>query len=155
VAAISVVSGSRAVAEDAVAEALARAWERSDRGEEIASLQAWVMTVAMNLSRSRFRRLRTEMRIGERLAAASRAEVADETRIDARVDVAQALGRLPYRQRAVTVLRYYMGMELKEIADVLSIKEGTVKTSLFRAREKLAVVLGEPHVEEAIDRAEP
>lgn len=52
VAAVGLISGSRPAAEDAVQEALARAWERSERGEHIESLQAWVTTVAMNLARS-------------------------------------------------------------------------------------------------------
>ena len=42
VAAVALISGSRAAAEDAVQEALARAWERSERGEQIESLPAWV-----------------------------------------------------------------------------------------------------------------
>ena len=60
VTAVALVSGSRAAAEDAVQEALARAWERSERGERIESLPAWVTRVAMNLSKSRLRRLRAE-----------------------------------------------------------------------------------------------
>ena len=56
VTAVALVSGSRAAAEDAVQEALARAWERSERGEAIESLPAWVTRVAMNLSKSRLRR---------------------------------------------------------------------------------------------------
>ena len=62
VAAVGLVAGSRAAAEDAVAEALARAWERSDRGDAIDSLPAWVTRVALNLSKSRLRRLRVEAR---------------------------------------------------------------------------------------------
>ena len=50
-AAVSLACGSRAAAEDAVQEALARAWERSERGEHIESLRAWVMKVAINLVR--------------------------------------------------------------------------------------------------------
>ena len=52
VAAVAMVSDSRPAAEDAVCEALARAWERSERGERVESLGAWVTTVAMNLSRT-------------------------------------------------------------------------------------------------------
>jgi RNA polymerase sigma-70 factor (ECF subfamily) len=69
VGAVALVAGSRAAAEDAVQEALARAWERAERGERIDSLPAWVTRVAVNLSRSGFRRLRAELRARERLAA--------------------------------------------------------------------------------------
>ena len=67
---------------------------------------------------------------------------------DARIDVARALADLPQRQREVTVLRYYLGMSVSEIAETLELHEGTVKTSLFRARVALAAALGEPVEEE-------
>src|SRR6266508_239786 len=72
VAAVSLACGSRAAAEDAVQEALARAWERSERGEHIDSLRAWVMKVAINLVRSGFRRKLAERRAREPLRAPAR-----------------------------------------------------------------------------------
>ena len=144
---MALITGSRAAAEDAVQEALARAWERSERGEQIESLPAWVTRVAMNLSKSRLRRMRVE--------AKHRADVALVTAdggstSDSKIDVARALADLPHRQREVTVLRYYLGLNVSEIARTLELNEGTVKTSLFRARKALAAMLGEP-IEEAND----
>jgi DNA-directed RNA polymerase specialized sigma24 family protein len=52
------------------------------------------------------------------------------------------------------VLRYYLGVDVKEVADVLGISEGTVKTTLFRARRALSRALGESDLEEANDRGE-
>ena len=77
-------------------------------------------------------------------------ELADETASasDARIDVSRALADLPQRQREVTVLRYYLGLNVAEIAEALELHEGTVKTSLFRARAALAAALGEPVEEE-------
>src|SRR5438876_11667136 len=69
VAGVALACGSRAAAEDAVQEALARAWERSERGEQYDSLRAWVMRVAINLTRSAYRRTRAERRAREKLAA--------------------------------------------------------------------------------------
>jgi RNA polymerase sigma-70 factor (ECF subfamily) len=145
VAGVAMVTGSLPAAEDAVQEALARAWERSERGERIESLPAWVMRVAMNLSRSRFRRMRAEARARERIAAAVR----PATDVAADVDVRRALAGLPRRQREATVLRYYLGMDVAEIAATLGVAEGTVKVSLHRARQALAKVLGERELEEA------
>ena len=48
VAAVALTSGSRPAAEDAVQEALLRAWQRSEKGDEIDSLEGWVTTVALN-----------------------------------------------------------------------------------------------------------
>jgi RNA polymerase sigma factor (sigma-70 family) len=148
VAAITLVAGSRDAAEDAVQEALARAWERAGT-EQIRSLPAWVTRVSLNLSRSRWRRLRAEAKATERLGAA-----ADQLQTDPRPEVEQALRRLSRRQREVTVLRYYLGMDVAEIASTLDVTEGTVKTQLFRARRALAEVLGDGEQEEVDDPAE-
>jgi RNA polymerase sigma-70 factor, ECF subfamily len=148
VAAVTLVAGSRDAAEDAVQEALARAWERAGT-EQIRSLPAWVTRVSLNLSRSRWRRLRAEAKAAERLGAAS-----EHLQADPRPDVEQALARLSRRQREVTVLRYYLSMDVSEIAGVLDISEGTVKTQLFRARRALAEILGDGEPEEVDDPAE-
>jgi RNA polymerase sigma-70 factor, ECF subfamily len=140
VAAIALVSGSRPGAEDAVQEALARAWERTERGERIESLRAWVMTVALNVVRSGFRRHRAERRATSRLTGTQSAPVAT----DDRVDIARALAALPRRQREATVLRYYLDLDVGEIAMILHVEQGTVKTTLFRARRALSKSLGEP-----------
>ena len=146
VAGVALITGSRAAAEDAVQEALARAWERSERGDRIESLPAWVTRVSVNLSKSRLRRMRVEARHRE----ISDHEVPDGggSASDARIDVTRALSDLPQRQREVTVLRYYLGLNVAEIADTLELHEGTVKTSLSRARAALTAALGEPVEEE-------
>lgn len=147
VAAVALVAGSRDAAEDAVQEALARAWERAG-AEQIRSLPAWVMRVSLNLSKSRWRRLRAEARAQERLSQPPAPAIAEP-----RPDVERALARLPRRQREVTVLRYYLGMDVSEIADTLGVSDGTVKTQLFRARRALAELLGDGEQEEVDDPA--
>jgi RNA polymerase sigma-70 factor (ECF subfamily) len=141
------VSGSRPAAEDAVQEALLRAWERSERGERIDSLPAWVTTVSLNLARSGLRRVLAERRARARLGGADPAEPEDADRID----LERALAALPRRQREAVVLRYYLGMDTREVAQLLHVNEGTVKSTLFRARATLARALGVPETEEAND----
>lgn len=143
VAAMALVSGSRPAAEDAVQEALARAWERSQRGERIENVRAWVTAVALNLVRSRFRRLAAERRAAERLGARLALAGPATSGPEAAIDVGRALAGLPRRQREATVLRYYLDMEVREVATTLGLHEGTVKTSLHRARRALAAALGE------------
>jgi RNA polymerase sigma-70 factor, ECF subfamily len=148
VAAIALTSGSRPAAEDSVQEALLRAWERSEKGEEIDSLEGWVTTVALNLARSGLRRLRSERRARARLTDST----VDETPTADRVDVDRALAMLPRRQREVAVLRYYLQLDTREVASALHLEEGTVKSTLFRARAALAAALGIEEEEEANDR---
>lgn len=68
-----------------------------------------------------------------------------------RLDLERALATLPRRQREAVVLRYYLGMDTREVAEALRVNEGTVKRALFRARATLAQALGVPETEEAND----
>jgi RNA polymerase sigma-70 factor, ECF subfamily len=162
VAGLALACGSRAAAEDAVQEAMARAWERGERGERIESLKAWVTTVALNVTRSGFRRLRAERRARGRLGSGSpshaidsEGEVGTIAAVTDTIDVRRALALLSRRQRQATVLRYYLDMDVAEVAAAMRISEGAAKTTLFRARGALASALGEHEPEEANDVAEP
>src|SRR5919199_2181911 len=66
VVALQLICGSRALAEDAIQEALACAIERTQRGERINSLERWVAVASRNLARSWVRRLGAERRANER-----------------------------------------------------------------------------------------
>jgi RNA polymerase sigma-70 factor, ECF subfamily len=147
VATVALVCGSVATAEDSVQEALARAWEELARGRDIERLAAWVTTVALNLARSQMRRWRSERRARDRLGPlADDLSDAPAASGDAHA-VREALRALPRRQREVTVLRYYLGLDVRETAQRLGIAEGTVKAMLFRARRALAAELGNDDAE--------
>jgi RNA polymerase sigma factor (sigma-70 family) len=127
VAGLALVLGGRAAAEDAVQEALARAWERTMRGQRIDSLRDWVAVVAMNLLRSRLRRLRAEGRATERIADLEGSRTAPTPalhRADERLDLARAMRTLPGRQREALVLHYFGGLGVAEIARAMRMKEG-------------------------------
>jgi RNA polymerase sigma-70 factor (ECF subfamily) len=155
VAGLGVVLGGRVAAEDAVQEALARAWERSMRGEQIESLRGWVAVVAMNLLRSRLRRLGVEFRATERIAARDQAghPHADPTpgSSEERLDLAHALRALPRRQREALVLHYFGGLGIADIARALHTRPGAVKQLLHRGRRSLANALGPSYRQGALD----
>jgi RNA polymerase sigma-70 factor (ECF subfamily) len=138
VGAVSLVTGDLASAEDAVQEAIVRAWERSERGGEIAALDRWVAAVAMNLSRSRLRRLRVERLARPKLVTSPQLEGPSGERLD----VVRALAALPRRQREVAVLRYFVDLSTADIAQEMRTSEGTVKSQLSKARAHLADALG-------------
>jgi len=137
VAAVALITGSRASAEDAVQEALARAWERSARGETIESLPAWTTTVSVNLARSSLRRVLAERRAGTRLPDTAPARADDEELVDLR----RALAGLPRRQREAIVLRYYLDLDVADVARAMGAPEGTAKSLLSRGRAALADAL--------------
>lgn len=142
--AMALVSGNLAAAEDAVQDALVKAWEASERGQRIASLPAWVAATARNLLTDRFRRLMREVRARTRLAAS---EGLTYARIEERADLRRALVRLPPRRRDVAIFYYYLDLDVAEIARALRISEGTVKSSLHRARQALAAALDDDREE--------
>ena len=133
VGAVALVSGSLATAEDAVQEALVRAVEHSNGPDDIEALEPWVVTVALNLSRSRLRRLLVERRVRPKLFQPPTAPPDADA-----VDVRRALTALPRRQREAVVLRYFLDLDVREVASVMGIGEGTAKSTLARAREALA-----------------
>ena len=128
---VTLVTGSQAAAEDVVHEAVARAWVHRD---SIERLDRWVLTVALNLARNRWRKIRRE--VGGR--AVDRQVPAEDGQA---VDLQRALHDLPARQREVVVLHYLLDLPVAEVAELLGLSAGGVKHALFRARRSLAVAL--------------
>jgi RNA polymerase sigma-70 factor (ECF subfamily) len=148
VGAVTLVTGSRDEARDAVDEALARAWAQVRRGRGPDSLGAWVRVVALNLARGRFRHRAVEERARARLAGVG--EDRDHAALGAlNVDARRALAALPRRQREVTVLFYFLDLPVAEIARELKVDEGTVKNALHRARAALRVTLADHGTDDA------
>ncbi|TMR39458.1 sigma-70 family RNA polymerase sigma factor [Nonomuraea zeae] len=145
------LSGRWADAEDLTAEAFLRAYRALagyDR-DRVAALQprAWLMTILMNVwrncARTRSRKPPPDLREepvdtvdpGEGVeAAAVRHETGDE--------LAELLGRLPDEQRAAVVLRHVVDLPVSEIAEVLKIPQGTVKSHVSRGLKRLRALGG-------------
>jgi RNA polymerase sigma-70 factor (ECF subfamily) len=136
-AAVGLVIGSGAQAEEVAQDAFCRALERWDRVRVHASPGAWVQLTALRMAvRSSRRRVR-----GESLAPAWGAATVAEP-VD--VDLLAAVDALPGGQRTAVVLHHLLDLPVAEVADVMGVRPGTVKTHLHRARTRLAEVLGEP-----------
>ena len=131
------VVGDRSEAEDIVQEAFVRAVAAGRRFTETANPEAWLRTTAINLHRSRWRKLRNFSRIKERLAAPQ-----DIPGLDNRLDVIEALRSLPVKQREVIALHYLADLPVDDIAQELGLAPGTVKSRLSRGREAMAQALG-------------
>jgi RNA polymerase sigma-70 factor (sigma-E family) len=122
-----------ATAQDLVQAALAKswfAWSRIDGDAEV-----YVRKVMLNTYASWWKRRWRGEHATETLPDAG---VADRTReLHERDEMWRALGRLPRRQRAVLVLRYYEDRSEAEIADLLGCSPGTVKSQAARGLAKL------------------
>jgi RNA polymerase sigma-70 factor (sigma-E family) len=134
-----VLTGNPAAAEDLVQTALGRSW-RAWRLGRIDDPQAFVRKVMINSYASWYRR-----HGGRETVVANPPETLiaeDEVRrIDDRDAMFRALLTLPPRQRAVIVLRYYEELSELEIAAVMAISPGTVKSQAARALRHLATAL--------------
>ena len=137
---VMAVSGDRLLAEDCAQEALVRAWQHLSAGEELRSLEAWTVRVALNLCRAHHRRSGSEAKALKRLDAEHEDSSGAEVPLGARVQA--AVLALPPRQREVVVLHYLADMDVASIAAAAEISEGAVKNALFNARLTLARRLG-------------
>lgn len=130
-----VLTGSPHDAADLAQEALARlgsAWPRVVRRD---NPDAYVRTTMARLHISWWRRLRRE-RLMPDVPDRPAGDPAIE-RVDATAELWPVLASLPGRQRTVLVLRYYEHRTDDEIAALLGISRGTVRSQASRALEKL------------------
>lgn len=118
-------------AEEAVAEACARALQRWSTVSGMASPDAWAYRVALNVARRRARRQAWEKRFSATLRIGSAAPPEGEHPLWRYVAV------LPQREREVVVLRYVCDLTQQAIADWLEIAPGTVAATLSHARRHL------------------
>jgi RNA polymerase sigma-70 factor (sigma-E family) len=133
-----VLAGDRSLAEDVVADALVRAYERWPRIVAADQPEAYVLRMVTNQYLSWRRRWsRTVLRADVQPPCGD--EPDDATRHAERDALRQRLAALPPRQRAVLVLRYYCGMSDAEIADALGCSHGTVRGYASRALGALRI----------------
>jgi RNA polymerase sigma-70 factor (sigma-E family) len=129
-----------ATAEDVVQDAFERLHRRWRSLREPESSLAYVRSSVLNGCRSVHRRAAVARKHAPRLAEPAQAAGPDETD---RGEMLAALRHLPRRQREVLVLRYYLDLDIDEVAGTLRISPGTVRSTTFRGLANLARVLQE------------
>lgn len=126
--------GSESIGREAADEALTRAFERWTEVSGYGNPEGWVYRVGLNWARSGFRRRRD--------VPTDRPPDRPHRDPIPHPELEPALLRLPLRQRAVVVLRYYNDWSLDDIARALGIPIGTVKSRLNRALTSLERQVG-------------
>ena len=126
----------RELAEDITQEALYRMLRHWRTVSEYERPEAWVRRVAIRIAVRELQR---------RAARVSKERLGQPTSYDELPDpdVARAVAELAPMQRAAVVLFYWEDRPVHEIAEVLAVSESTVKQHLYRARQRLASLLGE------------
>ena len=130
-------------AEDAVQETYLRAWRALDRFRHEARPRTWLFRILLNTCHDRRRRhgLRRREQGAERLQPADPARRTVRRELVDRV--LDAVDELPPRQRECLLLRVHAGLEYAEIASLLGIGVGSVKTHLVSGRRTLVRRFGE------------
>ena len=123
-----------------------RQWDRvRDRDEPL----AYVRRIVLNMAASRVRRLVRERR-RDGLIEAGTPRAACDPDGAAVVDVRAALQRLPARRRACVVLRHAFDLAEQDVARLLGISVGTVKSQTARGVAQLQELLGDPPARDAV-----
>ena len=124
-------------AEDGVPEALLRAWQAFGRLKSEEALKGWLLKITVNCAREQRRK-------GARVTYTDDLEPLAGSAEDRQYDgLWDAVLALPEDQRTAVVLFYYEDMTLAQIASVLGVAQGTVKSRLCRARGRLREMLKE------------
>jgi RNA polymerase sigma-70 factor (ECF subfamily) len=131
-------------AEDAAQESFLRAWKHLRRFDATRPLRPWLLSIAANLARNRrrsagryfaaltraFRDQPASMRIEEKSAQNLEAS-----------ELWHAVQHLEPADQQVIYLRYFLDLSVSETAEVMQVAEGTVKSKLSRALEKLRGII--------------
>lgn len=138
------ILGDEADARDAAQETFISAWRQIGRVRDADRFDAWLQRVAVNAARmthrARRRRAVREIAASQMSSVADRPTPESPARSDARVlDV--ALGRLDVDQRSILVLHHLGGRSLADLAEILGIPVGTVKSRLHTARRALQAAI--------------
>ncbi len=149
----------RQKAEDLLQETFRKVHENAGKIKRDSKFKSWLFTVASNMAidsiRKQTRQPRTmsidtpvtdnqsvefglsaDSLIDQEPGPFQVAEISEK-----RVQIKNALAKLPDKQRTTLILSYYQGLSYKEIAEVHDCSLGTVKTHMFRALKRLAEIL--------------
>jgi RNA polymerase sigma-70 factor (sigma-E family) len=131
------LTGNMADAEDLVQSALAKTYVAWDRIQDRSALDGYVRRAIINTHISWWRRRRVEEYPTDEIP--DQAVVDHHEKSELQESLRRAIDRLPQRMRAAVLLRYYDDMTEAEVAEVLGISLGTVKSTVSRAMAKLRI----------------
>ncbi len=127
--------------DDTVQDVFVRIWQSLDKFAGKSSLRTWIYRIAVNTT---IDHLRKNSRNVLRLVTTDTSELVatdDGDTVSAEDLINKALATLSVDFRTTLVLHAFEGLSTKEVASVLNIAEGTVKSRLKRARDQVAVFL--------------
>lgn len=149
---VAMMVGSQAEAEDSVAEAYLRAWNRWHKISRYENPEAWVRQVAYRHAVSTWRKAVNRLYAHRRDTSDRNADVLSLDHVGPdHVAIVAALRRLPARQRQVIVLYHLVDLSVAEIHQETGIPVGTITTWLARGRQAMAAYLSDSEPDDESD----
>lgn len=143
----SLLCGNGGEAEDLVQEALVRTFvSAAGRRAEVEDAEGYVRRAILHTYLDGYRRRKRWAAVRHLLGREESTPVSD---LDAHTDLHVALRRLPPRQRACVLLRYFADLPLQEVAAEMGVSVGTVKRHLHDATARLGTLVADPEGERA------
>ena len=129
-------------AEDMTQEIFIRVWKGLAGYTGAASLSTWIYTIGRNACLTELKRRASSPKVCAEASVLERAAAAQVPGPDeGTIDVRALLGRLPERYRRAMTLYYLEEKSYQEVAEMLGIPLGTVKTFLHRAKKELVEII--------------
>ena len=132
------MSGNALRAEELTQDIFVRAWEKIRLFKGKSSFFTWLYRLAINLLlQSERSRRRSDARVTSQEPSMFSMSCGSNDEVEARMDIEQAITRLPKKARAVLILHEIEGMTHLQIAQLVGISPGTSRAQLHRARRLL------------------
>lgn len=135
------LTGDRSAADDLMQDTYYRFLRATVRLETDAHRRHYLFRIATNLAADRGRRQRSRPQLSDQQPDRI-ADGSTDTQMNRRLDLETAMSRLRVRERAMIWLAYTQGASHEEIARIVGVRTGSIKPLPFRARRKLAELLG-------------
>lgn len=132
------IVGNSSRAEEVTQDAFLKIWQAMAGYDGRASLSTWIYTIAKNTSISH---LRSEFYRKTLSLEESPEPFAATEPVLSRIEIERLLANLPDEQREVIVLFYLQERSIEDVAKMLDLPEGTVKSHLHRARKAMAAMM--------------
>ena len=132
------IVANRSRAEEVTQDAFLKIWQALAGYDGRASLSTWIYTIAKNTSISH---LRSEFYRKTLSLEESPEPFAATEPVLSRIEIERLLANLPDEQREVIVLFYLQERSIEDVATMLDLPEGTVKSHLHRARKAMAAMM--------------
>lgn len=130
------------LAEDVAQETFIRVFQHYEEFHNQSSIKTWIIQIAINLCKNQMRTHWWKNRFHQRIQEEEETVECYDSVLNGQV-IFEEISKLPVKYREVILLYYFQEFTIREIAQVLDVKESTIKARLVRAREKLKPKLKE------------